>query len=77
LFDRVGDIELGFSNKIWDFRDSNPPTDIPAEGNWIPGADRTIPAFGSENLTFRFDEEIDEGGYSLIITFDNGCDLSS
>ena len=75
-FERLRDIELG-SEKIWDVRDSNPPTDIPAEGDWIPEPDRTIPAFGSENLTFRFDEEIDEGGYSVILTFDNGCDVSS
>jgi len=75
-FDRLRDIELGLE-RIWDVRDSNPPTDIPAEGDWIPGADRTIAPFGNENLTFRFDEEIDEGGYSVILTFDNGCDVSS
>ncbi len=75
-FERLRDIELG-TERIWDVRDSNPPTDIPAEGNWIPGADRTIAALSNENLTFRFDEEIDEGGYSVILTFDNGCDVSS
>jgi hypothetical protein len=58
-------------------RDSNPPTDIPVEGNWIPGADRTIASSANENLIFRFDEEIDEEGYSVFLTLDNGCDLSS
>lgn len=30
-----------------------------------------------EKLTFRFDEEVELGGSSLIVTFDNSCGISS
>ena len=73
--DQLRDIDLGLV-EIWNARDSSPPTNIPAEGNWKAGADRTISAFNSENLTFRFDEEIDGEDASVILTFDNGCEVS-
>jgi serine/threonine protein kinase len=74
--DELKTVDLG-PEEIWKVHDGNPPTDIPAEGAWKSGADRTISAFSSENLTFRFDEEIEGGGTSLSITFDNGCQISN
>ena len=74
--DRLRDIDLG-PVEIWNVRDSNPPTNIPGEGNWKVGADRTVSAFNSENLEFRFDEELDGESASVTLTFDNGCEISS
>ena len=74
--DRLKDIDLD-KVRIWDAHDDDPPTDIPAEGEWKDGADRTIAATDDEKLVFRFDESVEAGEPSVIITFDNFCEISS
>jgi serine/threonine protein kinase len=63
-------IELG-GNVIWEKKDKSPPTLI--AGGWLSGANRSIGSESSKTLTFVFDMEAKPSGYTLQVTFDNGC----
>jgi hypothetical protein len=56
---------------IWD--DEAPPPEV-----WITAfrKDRSIPPFGSKDLIFVFEDEIQPWGYFLEMQFDNGCYIS-
>lgn len=63
------------SNQIWNTSDSDTPSDIPAEGNWIGGANRTIPDTAVLNFVIRFQNDLQATGYTVHIVFDAGCQV--
>jgi hypothetical protein len=65
--------------EIWNQSDNTPPSDIPAnDGNWVNGADRTIPDATTRNLVIRFGDPgpLEPGNYQVQIVFDVGCQLN-
>jgi len=63
--------------EIWNKADPNPPSDIPSiDGDWVNGADLTVPGLTSRNLVVRFQNNLEPGSYPVRITFDNGCQVS-
>ncbi len=63
---------------LWNTSDNEPPTNIPTEGSWRGGADRTIPypgATGTKNFVVQFQENLDATGYELHFVFDIGCQV--
>ncbi|MBL8102968.1 MAG: hypothetical protein JNM02_10590 [Anaerolineales bacterium] len=54
--------------------DPEPPSKYPAERNWTGAqSDRELVASDSQLLEFLFQENLQTSGYSVTITFDNGC----
>lgn len=71
--DKLKEVKFG-SSKIWDAQDSTPPTDI--QSGWKSGSDRTLSAGSTKTLEFKFDQDAGNSGYSITVTFDNGCSVS-
>lgn len=61
--------------QIWNTSDVNSPSDIPSEGNWIGGANRTIPNTETHNFILRFQDDLQATGYEVHIVFDIGCQV--
>jgi hypothetical protein len=71
--DKLKEVKLG-SSKIWDVQDNTPPTDI--QSDWKSGSDRTLSAGSTKTLEFKFDQNAGSSGYTITVTFDNGCSVS-
>jgi hypothetical protein len=57
--------------------DPLPPSDYPSERPWTgTQSDRELAASDSKLLELLFQDNLQPSGYSIIITFDNGCTLS-
>jgi len=57
--------------------DPQPPSDYPSEKDWKgTESDRALEAFDSQLLEFLFENNLQSSGYSITITFDNGCTLT-
>jgi hypothetical protein len=63
------------SNVLWNTSDNFSPSDIPAEGNWISGSDRTILHDETRNFVLRFQDDLQPTGYEVHIVFDIGCQV--
>lgn len=61
-------------NPIWDDGDGSPPTSI--NSNWKPPS-RFIAPGASDILNFDFDSNAAPSGYSLQVTFNDTCSVSS
>lgn len=61
-------------NDIWNQSDNTSPTDIPAEGNWVNGANLTILAGATQNFIIRFQENL-QPSYDVHIFFDINCQV--
>jgi hypothetical protein len=55
---------------IWNISDNNPPSDIPAEGNFVNGADLSIPDPLPRNFVVQFQEPLQSGTYQVHVVFD-------
>ena len=60
---------------IWNTSDPDSPSDIPTEGNWIGGADLTIPDASTRNFLVEFSDPLLAIGYEVHIVFDIGCQV--
>src|SRR5260221_11080900 len=60
---------------IWNTSDPDSPSDIPTEGNWIGGADRTIPGTTAGNFVIQVQNDLQPTGYEAPIIFDIGCQV--
>lgn len=57
--------------------DPLPPSDYPSEKNWTgTQSDRELAVAESKLLILLFTEDLQSSGYSITVTFDNGCTLS-
>lgn len=61
---------------IWNTSDVDSPSDLPSEGNWVGGANRTIPNAQTLNLVLRFQNALQPTGYDVHIVFDIGCQVT-
>lgn len=64
------------NEKIWDAGDTASPTGMPAEGGWKSSGDRTLGAGSTKTLEFKFEDDAASTGYTITVTFDNGCSLT-
>ena len=60
---------------VWNTSDPDSPSDIPAEGNWMNGADLTIANGDTRNLLIQFPNALEPTGYEVHIVFDLGCQV--
>ena len=60
---------------LWNTSDNDSPSDIPDEGNWINGANRTILNAETRNFVLRFQDDLQPTGYEVYIVFDIGCQV--
>lgn len=60
---------------VWNTSDPDSPTDIPLEGNFISGADLTIPATSTRTLLVQFPNALQPTGYEVHIVFDLKCQV--
>jgi len=57
--------------------DPQPPSDYPSEKNWTgTQSDRELAASDSKLLELLFGDDLQPSGYSITVTFDNGCTLN-
>ena len=57
--------------------DPLPPSNYPSENNWTATqSDLELTASDSKLLVLLFLDDLQSSGYSITITFDNGCTLS-
>ncbi|HSG43695.1 MAG TPA: hypothetical protein VLA72_11120 [Anaerolineales bacterium] len=63
------------TNLIWNTSDSDSPSDIPTEGNWRSGVDRTIPNSTTRTLNIQFQNGLQATGYEARVIFDIGCQI--
>jgi hypothetical protein len=57
--------------------DPLPPSDYPAEKNWTGvQSDLELAASESKLLVLLFSDDLQANGYSVNVTFDNGCTVS-
>jgi hypothetical protein len=61
---------------VWNISDNDSPSDIPAEGSFVNGADLTILDAAAENLVIQFLDNLQPTGYEVHIVFDIGCQVS-
>jgi hypothetical protein len=59
--------------EIWDQEDDNPPTTI--HSGWQTPNRRLSPG-ESKSLIMEFAEDAASSGYDLVVTLDNGCQIS-
>lgn len=53
------------------------PSDYPSEKNWTgTQSDRELAASDSKLLELLFGDDLQPSGYSITVTFDNGCTLN-
>ncbi len=64
------------NEKIWDAGDTASPTNMPTDGGWKSGGDRTLGAGNTKTLEFKFEDNAASTGYSVVVTFDNGCSVT-
>ena len=69
--------QLLLGGVIWNPSDPDSPTDIPLEGDWVNGANRTIPAGTTGTLGILFSEDLQPTGYEVHVVFDIGCQVSA
>lgn len=55
--------------------DPSPATTLPDESNWIDGGNRGLAAKANKALNFKFANPASASGYTLTLTFENGCQL--
>ncbi len=55
--------------------DPSPATLLPDESNWIDGGNRGLAAKANKALNFKFANQASASGYTLTLTFENGCQL--
>jgi hypothetical protein len=55
--------------EIWNKSDPNTPSDIPTEGDWLGGADLTIPNGVVGNFAIQFSNPLETTGYEVHIVF--------
>jgi hypothetical protein len=55
---------------VWNTSDPESPSDIPTEGNWVNGADLTIPDGTTRNFLIEFSDNLQLTGYEVHIVFD-------
>lgn len=60
---------------LWNTSDNDSPSDIPNEGNWINGANRTILNAETRNFVLRFQNDLQATGYEVHVVFDIGCQV--
>jgi len=60
---------------IWNTSDSMPPSDIPTEGTWKSGTNRTIPNTAVQSFVLQFQNNLQPTGYEVHIVFDIGCQV--
>lgn len=57
--------------------DPLPPSDYPSERNWTGTQfDLELASFDSKLLVLLFQDGLQTSGYSISVTFDNGCTLN-
>jgi hypothetical protein len=61
--------------EIWNKSDPDSPSDIPAEGNFVGGADLTIPAGALRPFVIQFAENLQATGYEVHIVFNVPCQV--
>ena len=54
---------------VWNPSDPDSPTDVPTEGNWLAGADLTIPDATTRTLLIEFSDNLQPTGYEVHIVF--------
>ncbi|MGH2521354.1 MAG: hypothetical protein ACRDH2_02520, partial [Anaerolineales bacterium] len=58
--------------------DNQPPSSLPGEINWLgTPADRELGPQASTTLQLEFQEPLLPNGYSISLTFDNGCTVTA
>ncbi|HUG34691.1 MAG TPA: hypothetical protein VMJ90_07970 [Anaerolineales bacterium] len=62
-------------NPVWNISDVTPPSDIPSEGNFMGGANLTIPDATTLNFVVQFQDNLQPTGYEIHIFFDIGCQV--
>jgi hypothetical protein len=62
-------------NQVWNISDPTSPSDIPTEGNWMGGANLTIPDATTQNFVVRFQNDLQPAGYEIHLIFDIGCQV--
>lgn len=60
---------------LWNTSDNDSPSDIPTEGNWKSGADRTIPNSATRNFVVQFQNDLQPTGYIMHVYFNVGCQV--
>jgi len=60
---------------VWNTSDPDSPSDIPTEGNFVGGANLTIPDATGEILVVQFPNNLQATGYEVHIVFDIGCQV--
>lgn len=60
---------------VWNTSDPNSPSDIPTEGNWLNGADLTIPNGATRTFLIEFSNDLQPTGYEVHLVFDIGCQV--
>lgn len=69
-------LEAAFGNsKIAAPDDPSPATTLPDESNWIDGGNRGLAAKTNKALNFKFANPASASGYTITLTFENGCQL--
>jgi len=59
--------------EIWNKSDPDSPSDLPTEGDWLNGADLTIPNATTRTLVIQFSNDLQSTGYEVHLVFDIGC----
>jgi hypothetical protein len=67
--------EIRFNNVVLLVADDPlPPSDYPTERNWMAAqSDLELAASESKLLVLLFSDDLQANGYSVNVTFDNGC----
>lgn len=60
---------------VWNRSDPDSPSDIPAEGNWIGGADLIILNGSTESFLIQFSDNLQPTGYEVHLVFNIGCQV--
>ncbi len=69
-------LEAAFgASKIAAPDDPSPATLLPDESNWIDGGNRGLAAKANKALNFKFANPASASGYTITLTFENGCQL--
>jgi hypothetical protein len=57
--------------------DPQPPSDYPSEKNWSgTQSDLELAPSNSVQLVLLFSDDLQASGYSITVTFDNGCSVN-
>jgi serine/threonine-protein kinase len=72
---RLSEVFVG-GTRISNSKDNQPPSALPAEVPWVDGAARSLAPGATEALRFLFRDPLPATGFSVSVTFDNGCALN-